>query len=99
MGNNRIVMDYVYQPNGSAEFRTVNIVIDVDDYSFIVELNSDVHIATEDLNKIVQEVNKQKLSRMKVDIFKECKVFLNVGGERFRLKLDYLVLVSDMVKA
>ncbi|MDR3091186.1 MAG: hypothetical protein LBU36_03155 [Clostridiales bacterium] len=82
-------MDYVYIPEGTANFEQTRIILSVSEGGVLnLLIQSDKPIAEIDAAGIVHSLQEAQFNKLKEDIIKDGKVTLEAAGKRCRVKFD-----------
>ena len=80
-------LNYVYNPVGLAEYRSVGVVMKLVKNKMKLLIQSEDDISPEDLKVVLAGLRKEMSTKVDIDIRRECVIYLLMHGEEFYI--DY----------
>ncbi len=85
-GKKDFEMSYVYEPQGGGGFKSIHLSLEVTKNHLIFTMFTDEVIENDDLNIILNKLQKETFDKMKYQILLDFETYLNCSGKVYRVE-------------
>ena len=81
-------LNFVYQPRNSDGYQSVHVVLVVSNKNIKINIYADNEMELVDIDKIVNGLEKEVLSKAGIDIHDDCALHLYMEGDEYYINIE-----------